>query len=165
MAFANCTTMQTTILFSSNKDLTTVVKRQLTTAPETTIEWFTSEYGALMEVKSSKSTLYLERLRQLCVETYKATNGLAPVYVSDIFQRKIHVHSYSLRDTNTLSLPKFNTIKYGKLSLRYEATNIWNKLPPSVKCVPSLDVFKKSIKTWKGLLCMCGSCMLRAFKL
>ena len=31
----------------------------------------TSEYGILME-KSSKSTLYLERLRQLCVETYKA---------------------------------------------------------------------------------------------
>ncbi len=39
-----------------------------------------------------------------CVETYKATNGLAPVYVSDIFQRKLHVHSYSLRDTNTLLL-------------------------------------------------------------
>ena len=97
---------------------------------------FTSECGILME-KSSKSALHLERLRQLCVESYKATNGLAPVYVSDIFQRKIH--SYSLRDTNTLSLYKFNTIKYGNLSLRYEAANIWNKLPPSVKCVPCLD--------------------------
>ena len=117
---------------------------------------FTSEYGVLME-KSSKSALYLERLRQLCVVTYKATNGLAPAYVSDIFYRKIHIHSYSLRDKNTLSLCKFNTIKYGKLSLRYEAANIWNKLPPSFTCVPCLDDFKKSIKTWKGPLCMCGS--------
>ncbi len=135
---------------------------------------FTSEYGILMEKSSfwrshgevmEKSTFYLEKLRQLHVETYKATNGLAPVYVWDIFQRKIHVHSYSLRDTNTLSLCKFNTIKYGKLSLRYEASNISNKLPPSVKCVQCLDDFKKSTKTWKGPLCMCGSCMLCAFKL
>ncbi len=42
---------------------------------------FTSEYGVLME-KSLKSTSYLDRLRQLCVKTYKATNGLAPMFVS-----------------------------------------------------------------------------------
>ncbi len=48
------------------------------------LNYFTSEYGALME-KSSKSTLYLERLRQFCVDMYKAINGLAAIYVSDIF--------------------------------------------------------------------------------
>ncbi len=34
--------------------------------------------------------------------------------------------------TNTLSLYKVTTMNYGKLSLRYEAANIWNKLSPSV---------------------------------
>ncbi len=38
--------------------------------------------------ESSASTLYLDRPRQLCVETCKAINGLAPNSVSDIFQRK-----------------------------------------------------------------------------
>ena len=55
------------------------------------------------------------------------------------FKGNVHVHVQ--RDTNTLSLFKFNTIKYGKRSLRYEAANIWNKLPPSVKLVPSLGDF------------------------
>ncbi len=74
------------------------------------------------------------------------------------------VHLHGIRDTNTLSLYKFNTIMYGKLSLRYEAANIWNKLPPTVKCAPSLDDLEKSIKTWKGPLRMCLSCVLCDFK-
>ncbi len=41
---------------------------------------FTSEYGVLID-----KYIILDRLRQLCAETYKATNGLAPRFVSDIF--------------------------------------------------------------------------------
>ena len=85
---------------------------------------FTCGYRVLME-QSPKFTIYLDRLRQLCVGTFEATNELTPIFASDIFQTKTHVHSYNLRDTNTLSLYKYTT-KYRQLSLRYEAANIWN---------------------------------------
>ncbi len=58
-----------------------------------------------------------------------------------------------------LFLVQIQHIKYGKLSLGYEA-NIWNKLSPTTKRVSSLDDFKKSIKMWKGLLCKCSSCKI-----
>ncbi len=67
-------------------------------------------------------------------------------------QRKTHVHSYGLRDTNTLSLYKFNNIKYEKLSLRYEAaiSGISYYLVFNVYALwIILRKVLKSIKTWK----------------
>ena len=72
------------------------------------------------------------------------TNGIAPQAASDTFKR-IEIHSHDLCDTSNLSLHKFSTIKYGKLSLRYEADNIWDKLPPPVvlNVYTSSRVFEK----------------------
>ncbi len=82
----------------------------------------------LME-KSSKSTLYLERLKELCVETYKATNnGLAPVFFlcrTHFIGIYMYIHiAYATRTRyHFLGGYKFNTIKYRKLSLRYELSS------------------------------------------
>ncbi len=64
---------------------------------------FTGEYGVLME-KSSKSTLYLGRLRRLhvCVGIKKAKNGLDFCVVH--IPKENNIHSYALLGTNTLSL-------------------------------------------------------------
>ncbi len=70
--------------------------------------------------KSSKSILYLERLRQLCVETYKAINGLTPVYVSDIFQSSSSSSLFEivLVHVNT----KFISFRFIKYRVQFKVT-------------------------------------------
>ena len=108
----------------STADIRSIEKTHERSSLRLVLNDFTNDYSVLME-KPSKSRVYLDRLRQLCVETYNTANILTPISVSHISPPKIHIQ---LRDTNTLSLykfnTKFNTIKYGKLSLGYETVNI-----------------------------------------
>ena len=95
---------------------------------------------------------------------YKLTNGLVPISVSDIFQ--MEMHPYGPCDTDTSLVYRFNTLKYGKLSVRYESANIWNRPPAGVKCGPSLGmILRKVLKTWKAPLCRCGLGMLCVFNM
>ena len=70
---------------------------------------------------------------------YNADNGLAntylPSYISEIFTRKDA--SYNLRN-NDFEIPRFNTIRYGKHTLRYQGPYIWSKLGNVLRKLPSL---------------------------
>ena len=56
---------------------------------------------------------------------YKVKHNLCPRTVCNIF--KTSNHSYSLRQTD-FYLPNFNTVTYGKHSLRYLGPKLWSKL-------------------------------------
>ena len=45
-----------------------------------------------------------------------------------------------------LILPRFNTVTYGKNSLRYMGSKIWNSLPDDLKAANNTVIFKKSIR-------------------
>ena len=55
---------------------------------------YTSDYSTLLNT-ANLPTLEISRLRSLAIEVYKATNGLAPDYICNIF--KSTTHKYSLR--------------------------------------------------------------------
>ena len=77
---------------------------------------------------------------------YKVKRCLAPSYIIDLFSDK--EPNYNLRNSDTLAIPKFNSVKYGKRSLSYYGPKLWNKLPASVKESNSLFVFKKNVTKW-----------------
>ena len=56
---------------------------------------------------------------------YKVKYGLAPSIINELFKQKST--SYSLRNSD-FNIPTFNTIDYGKHSLRYQRPHIWSKL-------------------------------------
>ena len=56
-------------------------------------------------------------------------------------------------------IPKFNSITYGKSSLRYMGPFYWNKLPNDVKQAASFKLFKKALKCWMPT-CSCNVCIL-----
>ena len=74
---------------------------------------------------------------------YKEKYGLAPSIVNELFKRKST--SYSLRNSD-FDIPTFNTINYGKHSLRYQGPHIWSKLDIKLKGSSNIESFKKNIR-------------------
>ena len=75
---------------------------------------------------------------------YKAKNNLCPPYISDIFIK--HRSKYNLRQSD-FSAARYNTVTYGKQSLRHLGPNLWRKLSPDVREVTTLKCFKNKIRT------------------
>ena len=75
---------------------------------------------------------------------YKCLSGLAPNYLTDLFQYTEPNHQYALRSINNilqLIVPKAKTEQF-KSSFSYAGASTWNKLPSTIKCVSSLESFK-----------------------
>ena len=70
-------------------------------------------------------------------------HNLVPDCVSELFVRKGSTHS--LRNSDFV-LPRFETIRYDKHSVRYLGLFLWSKLTENQRDSPSLRVFKNKIK-------------------
>ena len=85
--------------------------------------------------------LSLRRRKQKAIMMFKSLNGLAPVYLQDLFSER---HT-DMRD----SLPKLNLPKprtdYLKRSFRYSGALLWNSLPENIRAIRSIGQFKKKI--------------------
>ena len=81
---------------------------------------------------------------------YKAINGLAPSYLSDLISLRSRTSSRTLRSSSTLLLtpgPRTNT-RYGDRAFSVIAPALWNKLPAFIHCAPSVSQFKSLLKTY-----------------
>ena len=88
-------------------------------------------------------TLHNRCLQDIAILTYKVKNDLVPSYISEIFTGK--GSRYNLRNSH-FEIPRFNTIRYGKHTLRYQGRYIWSKLENSMRELPSLSIFKTNIR-------------------
>ena len=88
-------------------------------------------------------SLYNRRLQDITALMYKVKHGLVPYCVSELFVRKVSTHS--LRNSDFV-LPRFETIRYGKHSVRYLGPFLWSKLTDNQRDSPSLHVFINKIR-------------------
>ena len=88
---------------------------------------------------------------------FKIRNGLFPEYLHDLATSK--QSAYDVRAINNLCIPKFNTITYGKKSLKYMLAYYWKELDTGIKCIDSFNSFRNVLKHWKPK-CQCGNCTL-----
>jgi hypothetical protein len=88
-----------------------------------------SNYETLLN-QAKKTTLYNRRLQDIAVLIYKAHNQ-SPQYINQLFE--LRMSNYNLRGIDMLTLPRFNTVTYGKNSLRYMGPKIRNSLPDDIK--------------------------------
>ena len=70
-------------------------------------------------------------------------HDLVPDCVSELFVRKGSTHSLRKSD---FVLPRFETIRYDKHSVRYLGPFLWSKLTENQRDSPSLRVFINKIK-------------------
>ena len=102
-------------------------------------------------------TAYMKKLHILPVEyrikykvsltVYKCLHSIAPSYLQKLIHPKVtYSHLRSSDDVYALQtiIPKS---KYGEKTFEYAASITWNALPNDVKISPTLDNFKKRLKT------------------
>ena len=87
-------------------------------------------------------TLCNRRLQDMAIFMYKVKTNLVPSYISDLFS--CDMSRYNLRNADDFSLPRCNTVTYGRHSLRYMGPYIWSKLHKSIKMADS--AFKNQVR-------------------
>ena len=58
--------------------------------------------------------------------------------------------TYDFRSQNALKVERYNTVRYGKKSLRILGPQIWNSLPNEYKTATNLDQFKRLTEPVEG---------------
>ncbi len=122
---------------------------------------FKSDHKSLLNL-AERSTLYMDRLRTIVTEVYKTINGMSPESLQDLFVIKANVHDLS--DNNKMKLYKFNTMTYGKYSIKYVAGILWNSINVDIKNTENVNVVKRNIRNWQGPICQCDECLIYIFK-
>ena len=83
--------------------------------------------------------------------TFKALNGLAPEYISELLELKI-TSRYNLRSSKDMNLLEHSKIKskatLGDRSFTVAAPKLWNNLPNALRNVSNVDSFKCLLKTY-----------------
>ena len=82
--------------------------------------------------------------------TFKALNGMAPAYISDLINVRKHTR-YSLRSyIGTILLHPAGKMKksFGDRSFSVAAPTLWSTLPVSLRNTDSILTFKSSLKTY-----------------
>ena len=92
---------------------------------------------------------------------FKVKHKLCPKGISELFN--LRNSSYSLRSAD-FTIPRFNTVTYGKHSTSYLGPKLWNKLSSEVRNLESLSQFKHSIRKINVQLLLdensCSGCTL-----
>ena len=109
---------------------------------------YTSSYEDLLR-NIGLSTLLLNRLKCMLLETFKSTRHLNAECLHGIF--KTRVVPYDLRTTNLVQ-PKRQSTIYGLRSFSYLGSWLWNELVKDYPFLCEIDCvdFQKFIKQWGG---------------
>lgn len=84
---------------------------------------------------------------KLSLMVYKALNGDAPVYISELLQRYEPTRALRSQSKTLLVIPKTRLSRAGDRSFRSYGPRLWNSLPAHVRSAESVSSFKKQLKT------------------
>ena len=103
------------------------------------------------------------RVQDIAILMFKAKKNLLPSRIQELFTLKANCdRRYSLRNSD-FKMPRFNTIKYGKHSIRYYGPFLWSKLTKELRTEDSLHGFKTKIRRTDLTVIIddgCNNCML-----
>ena len=115
---------------------------------------YDSTFDKLLD-KDKSLCFHHRNIHQVAIEMYKVKHDLSPPFMKDIFNEI----ERETRSGTTFSRPNVNSVKRGDRSLRSFGPIVWNTmLPDAIKECETLDLFKRSIKSWKPDNCPCELC-------
>ena len=89
-------------------------------------------------------------LFKILLIVYKALNGQAPSYITELLKARSYTHSHNLRSSNDnllLQIPSHKTkITLGDRAFVCAAPKVWNNLPLVIRKSESLNTFKSRLK-------------------
>ncbi|KAI5098689.1 hypothetical protein C0J45_10828, partial [Silurus meridionalis] len=80
--------------------------------------------------------------------TYKALNGLAPQYLSELLYQYDPPRLLRSKGAGYLLVPQIKKTTAGGRSFSYKAPQLWNSLPTRVRDSDTVSVFKSRLKTY-----------------
>ena len=95
------------------------------------------------------STLQIDRIKTSAVEIFKTFHSLNPICMNEIFQTNPSI-TRNLRSKNDLVTHRYNSVPYGKNSLKILGPTIWNHLTNEYKTAENLQTFRSLLKQWNG---------------
>ena len=96
--------------------------------------------------RMGQPSLFNGRVHYILTLVYKSLNGLAPEYITNMFNYKTHSINLRTSGTHSLVIPHVNTTRYGLHSLSYYGSKLWNSLPNTTRLLPTVEAFKSSIR-------------------
>ena len=93
--------------------------------------------------KHPSSWCFLKLFRYSTFNFIMSKNLLAPKHICDIFYKQFK--NYVVR-SNVFPIPRFNTVNYGKHSIRYLGPYLWGKMDKDLRNKTSLHEFKKAVR-------------------
>ena len=89
---------------------------------------------------------------KVCLLCYKFLNSMAPSYFNDLLHPEVSdrpgTRMRPSDDTLRLKVPALSKTKIGKRRFSYFDPMIWNDIPVNIRSSPSIDQFKKALKTY-----------------
>ncbi len=79
--------------------------------------------------------------------TYKALNGLAPAYLTNLLSRYNPTRSLRAQNSGLLVVPRIAKSTKGGRTFSYLAPKLWNSLPDNIRGSDTLSLFKSRLKT------------------
>ena len=113
------------------------------------------DFQELLE-KDNSVSIHHKNIQVLATEMFKIFKNLSPDIVREIFQERSV--PYNLRSDNNFASRHLNSVYHGTESLSFLGPKIWEQVPPELKALESLDIFKTQIKKWIPLNCPCRLC-------
>ena len=117
---------------------------------------YKSSFLELLQIGNS-FTIHQRNIQYLATEIYKASRGLSPIIMNDIFVSK-ESSVYNLRHGVHLNRVNIKTTNFGIESITNIGAKIWDKVPKDIKDSESLAIFKSKIKKWVPENCPCRIC-------
>ena len=84
---------------------------------------------------------------KVLVLTYRALHGQAPNYLSDLVSHYLPKRALRSAEQGLLIVPKTKRRTKGDRAFQFVAPSLWNALPLALRSSPSVDIFKKNLKT------------------
>ena len=84
------------------------------------------------------------RIQNLLIAVFKTINTYPPEYLTDLFRLRDKIKN--LRGVNKVQVPKPNTTRYGKNSVKYLAAITWNKISDTLRSLSTLSACKKVVR-------------------
>ena len=123
---------------SDCRKLEWIQEQALTTVYKTT----SASYQELLDC-AKLPTLYNRHLQGIATLMFKVKHSLVPVNISDLFNLKNT--QYNLQNSD-LELPRFETVRFGRFSIKYMGSLIWSKLPRHLRMIETLNSFRRNIR-------------------
>ena len=82
------------------------------------------------------------------VHLFQIRHNRSPQYLRPNFKSVSDAHSYRTRGSSTSTYHISKSLSSTTSSFAYSCVKLWNNLPPRIKSIDSLMVFKRELRTW-----------------